>query len=232
MKSLSLLLGVVLALSAQTPASAPAPVRHLVYQFGYNTKVADSGQGTGTTAIDVAGPAKDGGLMVSGTDFWWNTVRPRATNTCEVYADGSVACKQAPYALSPIQRTIFSLLGSDFFKELSKNGTSAWTKTFAITAAVVPGASGFAGQKYTWNCLLDLQGEGPAPGANHLILVRARGSVAQQGGRYRKGIVKLGLLYDPVARVPVFVDETRTHLPQTSVYNNDLVQLKLTKDSS
>ena len=84
------------------PASAqaqPPLIRHLVYQFGFNTKAASAGTGTGTTTVDIYGPTADGGLLISGQDFWWNTVRPRATNTCEVYPNGSVDCKDAPYAI-------------------------------------------------------------------------------------------------------------------------------------
>lgn len=84
MKTLGLCAALVLALTAQTHTTAPTSMRHLVYRFGYNTKVADSGKSTGTTTVDIVGRAPDGGLEISGTDFWWNTVRPRATNTCEV----------------------------------------------------------------------------------------------------------------------------------------------------
>src|SRR5271166_6279246 len=99
MKKVALLLAVLVGSTAQTPA--PKVLRHLVYQFGYNTAVASSGNGTGTTTIDIMGPAADGGLIINGQDSWWNTARPRATNSCEVYPGGRVACSQAPYAISP-----------------------------------------------------------------------------------------------------------------------------------
>ncbi|HTU81924.1 MAG TPA: hypothetical protein VMF61_07330, partial [Candidatus Acidoferrales bacterium] len=99
--------------------TAAGPVRKLVYEFGFNTPVASQGNGTGKETIEILGPAKDGGMMVSGTDYWWNTARPRATNTCEVYATGSVTCAERPYALSPIQLTIFPLLGKNYFKGLN-----------------------------------------------------------------------------------------------------------------
>jgi hypothetical protein len=51
------------ALAQQTATGLPT-VRHLVYQFGYNTKAAKSGTGTGTTTIDIVGLAKDGGMTV------------------------------------------------------------------------------------------------------------------------------------------------------------------------
>src|SRR6202042_1387834 len=112
--------------------------------------VASSGQGTGTTTIDIMGSAKDGGVMISGTDSWWNTARPRATNTCEVYPNGGVSCLERPYALSPIQLTLFPLLGRNYFKALSAGGKPNWTRSYEVKAAIVPGASGFAGQLYTW----------------------------------------------------------------------------------
>jgi hypothetical protein len=228
-KRLGLLLAVVVTLSAQTPAQAP--VRHLVYQFGYNTPVASSGQGTGTTTIDIGGPAKDGGVMISGTDSWWNTARPRATNTCEVYADGGVSCLERPYALSPIQLTLFPLLGRSYFKALSAGGKSSWARNFNLKAAILPGASGFAGQLFTWKCTYALHGQGPVKGAAPLVLILSNGTLEQQGGRYLSATSKQRIVYDPHAQVPAIVRDTRTHLPQTSVYNKDLIEVKLVKDS-
>jgi hypothetical protein len=225
MKSVAVF-AVILALSGQAPA-APSPVLHLVYEFGYNTKVAKSGPGTGTTTIDVGGVAADGGLMVSGTDFWWNTVRPRATNTCEVYVSGSVSCLQRPYALSPIQLTIFPLLARHYFKGLSMNGTSNWKNSFEIKAAIVPGANGFAGQLYTWSCTYTLEGKGVSPESKPLILIQQNGTLNQQGGRFRAATEKAGVLYDPVNKVPAYVSESRTHLPQSTVYNKDSIEVKL-----
>ncbi|MBV8197686.1 MAG: hypothetical protein JO263_06105 [Candidatus Eremiobacteraeota bacterium] len=221
----------VLALMGQTPSQS-TPARHLVYEFGYNTAVASSGQGTGTTTIDIMGPAKDGGVMISGTDFWWNTVRPRATNTCELYPSGKVSCSAAPSAISPIQLTIFPLLASHYFSGLNASGTSSWLRTYTVYAAVLPGAaSGFASNAYTWNCTYSLQGKGLIPKAGGAILVQAHGTLAQQGGRYWKASSKQRIAYDPAAGIPVVVRDVRTHLPMRSVYSNDLVELKLKKDS-
>ncbi len=80
-------------------------------------------------------------MTISGTDFWWNTVRPRATNTCEVYPNGSVTCAARPYAISPIQVTIFSLLGTNYFGGLSGGTHAKWHRKYAIKAAVIPGAT-------------------------------------------------------------------------------------------
>jgi hypothetical protein len=224
-----LLLAGLAALSGQTPAHKS--VRHLVYEFGYNTKVASSGNGTGTTTIDILGPAKDGGVMISGTDSWWNTARPRATNTCELYSDGRVSCSERPYALSPIQLTLFPLLAHGYFSGLSASGTSSWKRSYPVLAAILPGASGLASSPYTWNCTFSLQGKGPIANADGLVLVLATGKLVQQGGRYLSANSKQRIVYDPVAKVPAIVRDERTHLPQRSVYNVDVVEVKLIKDS-
>jgi hypothetical protein len=230
MKRSALFLIAVFGLSAQTPGLAGGPTRHLVYQFGYNTAVASSGNGTGTMAVDIAA-APDGGLTVSAADHWWNTVRPRATNTCEVYADGKVNCSQRPYAVSPMQWTLFPLLGKDYFKGLGSNGTATWTHQFTIYAAIVPGASGFAGNPYTWKFSYTLHGKGLIPKAGQTFLIQTTGTFDQQGGTFRNGISKQRIAYDHSAKIPVVVRDTRTHYPQRNVYNNDLIELKLIKDS-
>lgn len=230
MKTIGLLLMAVVGLSGQAPASAPA--RHLVYEFGYNTKAASSGQGTGTTTVDISGPVADGGVMISGTDFWWNTVRARATNTCELYANGNVRCAQSPYALSPIQLTLFPLLAHNFFKGLSPGGKSSWERSYQVKAAIVAGASGFAGQPYTWDCNYTLQGKGPVANAAPLILITSTGTLNQQSGRSLKATSKQSIVYDPAAKVPAIVHDIRTHIPMKSVYSNDLIELKLMKDSN
>jgi hypothetical protein len=219
----------ILALSAQAPSAGAK--RHLVYEFGYNTPVAKSGNGTGTMAVDITGPVADGGLMVSASDHWWNTVRPRATNTCEVYADGRVNCSQRPYAISPMQLTLFPLLAHDYFKGLGPSGTSTWTRSFQVYAAIIPGASGFAGTPYSWSCSYTLHGKGVIPKAGNSFLIETTGTLDQQGGTYLKATSKQRIAYDRSAKIPVVVRDVRTHLPQRSVYNNDLVELKLVKDS-
>jgi hypothetical protein len=224
-----LLLAVLAGLSAQTPA--PKVLRHLVYQFGYNTPVASSGNGTGTTTIDIMGPAPDGGLIINGQDSWWNTVRPRATNSCEVYPGGKVACSQMPYAISPMQLTIFPMLARGYFKGLNAAATSSWQRSYTVYAAIIPGANGFAGQPYTWKCEYSFHGQGPVPKASPLVLILSDGTLDQQGGRFLNATSKQRIVYDPVAKVPAIVRDVRTHFPQTSVYNNDLIELKLIKDS-
>lgn len=232
MKTLGPLVAAFFILSGQTSPMAAAPLtRHLVYQFGYNTAAASSGNGTGTTTIDIA-PAKDGGVMISGTDHWWNTVRPRATNTCELYPNGNVKCAQAPYSISPIQFTIFPLLAHDYFKKLDSAATSSWSHSFEFYGAIIPGASGFAGQPYTWKCSYNFHGKGPIKNAGHLVLIEAQGTLNQQGGTYLKATSKERIVYDPIAKITAIVRDVRTHIPMRSVYSNDLIELKLTKDSA
>lgn len=230
MKAIGLLLLTLVVLSAQAPAPGGV-TRHLVYQFGYNTKVASSGNGTGTTTVDISGPAADGGLKVSGTDNWWNTARPRATNTCEVYANGTVNCAERPYALSPIQLTLFPLLGRNFFKGLNAAGTSSWQHTYEVKAAILPGASGYAGDLTTWKCTYSLQGNGLIPNAGSSISIKATGTLEQQGSRYFKATSKQSIAYSHQFAIPLVVSDVRTHIPMRSVYSNDLVELKLIKDS-
>jgi hypothetical protein len=235
MKSIGLLVVALVALSGQAPSSAPAsasaPMRTLEYRYGYNVKVASQGTGTGTTTIQILGPAKDGGLMVSGTDFWWNTVRARATNTCEVYANGSVSCAQAPYAISPIQLTIFPMLGASYFSGLSGGSHASWKHNTKVYAAIIPGAAGLASTPTTWTGVMNMQGKGPDNKSGTVVLVQVTGKLEQQGGHYLGLDVKSGIAYDTTAKVPVFVSETRRHLPQTNV-NVQMVQLHLIKDSA
>lgn len=223
--AIAVLTAAVITLSGQAPASSPKHLVHLVYRFGYNTPATNSGNGTGTTTVDVSGPASDGGLIVTGQDYWWNTVRPRAKNTCEVYKDGTVNCNTAPYNLSPMQLTIFPLLGKDYFKHLSA-GSNNWTQAFTVKAVVAPGATGFAGQLYTWNCSFNVTNKGPIPKGDGLVLVTTNGSLVQ--GFFR-ATSKQRIAYDPVNKVPAVVSDVRTHVPQRSSESFDTIELKLQK---
>lgn len=223
------------ALEQQTPAppapaaAAPPAVRHLVYRFGYNTKAADSGTGTGTTTIDIGGVASDGGLTVTATDDWWNTVKPRQSFTCELYSSGSVTCAQAPYAISPIQIAIVPLLGQSYFAALSAGSNASWKQSNEVRATFFPGAtSGFAGQVYTWKCDYTLTGKGTVPDSAPLIFVQSDGAMKQQGGRSITVNQKANIAFDPRIQVPVFIDEEITFIPRLSI-NRYTIQLKLIK---
>lgn len=231
MKKLALLLAVLFGVMAQSPAPAVGVV-HLVYQFGYNVRVETGGQGTGTTAIDISGPAPDGGLLVTGADHWWNTVRPRAANTCEVYPTGAVTCGTRPYAISPIQITLFPLLGHSYFHGLGTAGTGSWKRSYDIKAAIVPGASGPPSNQYTWSVNASLNGTGPIKNTNGMIMVKSTATIDQQGGHYRQATSNAQIVWDPTVHLPVIVHEVRTHLPQQTVYNKDLIELKIQPSES
>jgi hypothetical protein len=226
--ALTVALGICAAAAYASASASLPPDRHLVYEFGLNEKAGNSSQGTGTMTVDIAGPATNGSRVVSASDFWWNTPRARATNTCDVYPDGTMKCDQRPFAISPNQISLFSLLGRDFFDGLGAGGHGKWTQKFTWYAAVIPGATGIPGHPNTWNCVFHMQGKGLASkDSNHVYLVAIDGTMEQQGGHYRAGTVKGGVLYDANIQLPVFVNQTRTRLPQTNVYNNDFFELKL-----
>ena len=63
------------------------------------------------------------------------------------------------------------------------------------------------------------------------MLVEANGSLDQQGGTYLKAKSKQRIAYDPAGKLAVVVSDTRTHIPYRSVYSNDVINLKLIKDS-
>lgn len=208
---------------------APA-VRHLVYRFGYNTKATNEGTGTGTTTIDIGAMASDGGIMVTATDDWWNTVNPRQSYTCEVYPNGGVTCAQPPYAVSPIQIAILPLFGQNVFTALSGNTTASWTQKYNVKATFFPSAaSGFAGQVYTWNCNYTMTAKGTASSSSPLIVVQQNGSMKQQGGRYVTVNQQAGIAFDPRIKMPVLVDETITFVPRLSIAQYT-IQLKLIRD--
>lgn len=226
----------------QQPSATPAPassgaasgagpaVTHLVYRFGYNTKATNQGTGTGTTTIDIGGPAKDGGVNITATDDWWNTVNPRQSYTCEVYPNGGVTCAQPPYAISPIQIAIVPLLAQNYFTALSQGPNSTWSQSYNVRATFAPAAStGFAGQVYTWNCAYKMNGKGTVPNGAPLILIHANGTMKQQGGRYITAKQDANIAFDPRINTPVLVDELITFVPMLSV-NQYTIQLRLIRD--
>jgi hypothetical protein len=214
---------------ATPPATATLPaVRHLVYQFGYNTKAASEGTGTGTTTIDITGLASDGGMTVTATDDWWNTVNPRQTYTCEVYPSGAVTCAQPPYALSPIQVAVVPLLGQTYFASLAANPNATWKQNYNIRATFDPsGSTGFAGEVNTWSCAYTLLGKGTVPNGAPLLLIHSDGMMKQQGGRAITVNQKANILFDPRIQMPVYVDEALNLVPRWGV-DQYTVELKLT----
>jgi len=214
---------------APAPAAAALPtVRHLVYQFGYNTKAASKGNGTGTTTIDIIGLASDGGMTVKATDNWWMAYQPKQSSKCEVYANGNVTCAQAPYSLTVIQLAVLPLLGQTYFAPLSAGLNSSWKQNYNVRATFLPGAAGagFAGQVYTWNGAFTVDGKGTIPQQPPLILIHQNGSMKQQGGRFLTITQKANFLFDPRIKVPVYVNELLRLVPQQSI-NSYSVDMKL-----
>ena len=216
-------------MTGTVPPSAILPsLRHLVYRFGYNTKAAKDGNGTGTTTIDITGIAKNGGMIVKASDNWWNSVNPRQTYTCEVYPDGRVDCVDPPNALSPIQVAIVPLLGKNYFSALAGGAHASWQQSYSVKATFAPvSGRGFVGQVTTWNCSYELQGKGTSPGNGHAVnVVQSTGSMKQQGGRYIKVNQKAGLLFDPTLKMPGYVNESLTFVPRLTT-DRYTVELKL-----
>ena len=217
--------------SGAPPAAAAGggpTVHHLVYRFGYNTKATSSGNSTGTTTIDIGGLAKDGGVTVTATDDWWNTIHPKQSNVCEVYPNGGVTCAKAPYSLSAIQLVVVPLLGQQYFAALSTGLHSSWKQSYNVKATFAPsaGGAGFAGQVYTWQCAYTLNGKGTIPEQPPLILVHLDGAMKQQGGRQITANQKASLLFDPRIKTPVLINEVLTFVPQMSVSSYS-IELKL-----
>ena len=228
MKIPALLIAALLALSGQTPGPSSQAMRHLVYQFGYNAKVADSGPGTGTTTIDIR-QAADGGLRINATDRWWNSVQPDRSSSCELYPNGGVTCDERPYFLTGIQAVIVPLLARDYFQALSVQSNATWNESFDIRALFTPSLYvDFADQLTTWKCASTLNSKGTVPNAAPLILIESNGSMKQEGGRYLSLNQKASIIVDPRINAPVFVTALMTPAPQLTV-DRYSVQLRLVK---
>ncbi|HET9029119.1 MAG TPA: hypothetical protein VFN49_03010 [Candidatus Aquilonibacter sp.] len=224
-----------LLLSAQTPQLSPAPGTqvHLVYRWGFNTEAEKPGPGTGTTTIDLLGPTPDGGVTVAATDWAWNTVRPRQTNVCILYANGRINCAQAPHALSAVQLTILPLLAKGVWANLHAGSASTWEQRYSVTAAVLPAATGqpFLSNPYTWDFVYTFKAQGAISGGGGAVLITSTGTFTQEGGYFR-GSGQQKIAYDPAAGIPIAISDVRTHVPQRSVYSNDSVQAKLVSAGS
>lgn len=248
MKKIIALLAVLLCATAQTPTAAPPAasgaatgsassagsglpaIRHFVYRFGYNTKAADSGNGTGTTTIDITGLAPDGGMLITATDDWWNSVNPKQSSKCEIHTNGDVECPKAPYMITGIQATVVPLLMRGLFKPFASNPNATATHTYNLKATFSPSIQrGFAGQVYTWKCNFSLNGAGTMNDAPHgapLVLIHSKGQMAQQSGRYIKANGKYNIVYDPGYHVPAIVNSEWTFVPRMTV-NYYTVELRL-----
>jgi len=207
-------------------------MRHLVYRFGYNGPADDQGKQTGTTTVDFAGPAADGGVNVSMLDEWWHQARPRQQYTCELYPSGGVKCATAPHAISPIQVTLLPLLAHSYFSALAANPNATWQMSYTVRATFLPQASGgFAGQVYNWQCDYTLTGQGTIPNGAPVLLVHREGQMKQQGGPLLKVNQKTKIAYDPRIHLPVVVGEEVTIVPKVST-NRYIINLRLIQHGS
>jgi hypothetical protein len=209
-------LTLIAMIDSSSPGATPA-IAHADYRFGYNTAAAESGPGTGTMSVDIGPAMPDGGVMISATDNWWNSVRSRATNSCEVYPNGNVSCLQRPYDLSPMQLVLFPMLGSNYFHGLGDAGNGSWTQSYRVSR----------GDIYLWDCVFTMTGSGLVKGANSVYGIDVSGSASQIGGHYRSGDFKQHIDYDREVGLPAIVQDEHARLPQTSVYNRDYVELRL-----
>ncbi|MEO7202318.1 MAG: hypothetical protein ABI431_05925 [Candidatus Tumulicola sp.] len=210
-----------LALSASIEgASAGSPpanftIAHADYRFGYNTEASEAGPDS--TLIVPGAAMADGGVLVSATDTWWNSVRFLATNSCEVYPNGNVTCLDRPYDLSPMQLVLFPMLGHQYFSRLGRSGDGNWTQSYRVSH----------GDLYLYDCQFVMRGSGALGGSNSIFAIDVNGKSDQVGGAYRGGELKQRIYYDVEVGLPAIVEDQRAHLPQTTIYNNDYVELRL-----
>jgi hypothetical protein len=218
MKKLGLLLAALLALAGEAPA---APVRHLEYAFAvYPTAKPNGGLYNGTMSVDILGAAPDGGTLVRASEWWYYTLRPNQTTTCEVYAGGSVHCDDVPPYPSQVELVLFPLLARDFFTGGSSSAASSWQQKFTLS---------FAKGLYQTAVSLDLSAT-PQSGGRALI-VTSKGTFQQLDRRDRKTLEEGRFVYDPASSIPTAVHEVRSPTPTGSVYSQTAVDLLLTHDS-
>src|SRR5262249_19779951 len=160
---------------------------------------ADSGPYTGTLKIDLQPPATDGSIAVAATEMWWNTLRPTATDDCAIFPNGAISCLERPYSLSPMDLTVFPLLATNYFNGLTL-GKSSWPTSFQLTKGIS-----------LWDCAT-MSDQGIVPGTS-LRLVVGTGTITPHGNHYTEEAVQVTtrIAYDPVARLPVLVNQEMLH---------------------
>jgi hypothetical protein len=218
MKRVAMLVTVLLALAGETPAP---PVRHLEYAFAiYPVAKPNNGYYNGTLSVDVLGPAPDGGMLVSASEWWYYTLRPRQTRGCEVYPTGSVRCDDTPPYPSESELVLFPLLADKFISNASATGASSWEQKFTLS---------FSKGLFVTDASMDLSAM--PRGDGRLLDVKSTG-VFQQVDRHQWKEQEDGkFLYDRVASIPVLVHEERAPTPTRSVYSSTAVDLRLIRDS-
>jgi hypothetical protein len=224
MKAFGILAAAILALSAQAPAP---PVRHLEYAFSpyAASRVADtgtigdlSGPGTGTMSIDILGEGTDGGLTISATEDWWNSVRPRQTHTCEVYPNGGLSCDYIP-SPSASELVLLPLLARDYFSGLA---SSKWQQVYKLSF----------GNAYVVTAVKnDLHVTGSSDNGR-IVNVAVDGTLTQLDRHYFQASERGTIAYDTKSSVPVTAHIIRQWTPTDSAFTSNGVDFKLLKDSS
>jgi hypothetical protein len=224
MKIFAILAAAILALSAQAPAPA---VRHLEYAFSPYpvTRVAENGTinpiegpGTGTMSVDILGPASDGGLMISATEDWWYSVRPRQTHTCEVYPSGGLSCDYIP-SPSGSELVLLPLLARDYFAGVA---SSAWQQVYRLSF----------GDAYVVTAVTNNLHVTGSSDDGRLVHIALNGTLTQLDRRYFKATETGTIAYDTKSSVPVEIHMVRQWTPTDSSFSSGAVDFKLLKDSA
>jgi hypothetical protein len=223
MKIFAVLAAAMLALSAQAPAQS---VRHLEYAFSPYpvSRVADngtvgqiSGPGTGTMSVDILGPAADGGLMISATEDWWNSVRPRQTHTCDVSPNGGLSCDYIP-SPSASELVLLPLLARDYFSGVAG---AQWQQAYKLSF----------GNGYVVTAVTnDLHVTGSSD-AGRIVNVALNGTLTQLDRHYFKASELGTIAYDTKAAIPVTAHVVRQWTPTDSSFSSNAVDFRLLKDS-
>jgi len=127
-RRVTIALAFALSCPAVAPAQTPAPLRHLVYSFSYESRQhgavpndpGTSGKSSyngrlddmGTIAVDVLHEAPDRGLVVVVSEQANNT-RNAGPVTCAVYGDTSIVCEPGKTVHSE-EYTLLRFLGANF----------------------------------------------------------------------------------------------------------------------
>jgi hypothetical protein len=228
MKLFGILAAAIFALSAQTPAQAPPqPQRHLEYAFSPYpvTRVVENGTippiegpGTGTMGVDILGQAPDGGLLISATEDWWYSVRPRQTHTCEVYPNGGLSCDYIP-SPSASELVLLPLLARDYFSGVA---SSQWKQTYRLSF----------GDNYVVTAVSnDLKVTGSSD-AGRVVDVAVNGTLTQLDRRYLHATETGTIFYDTKSAIPVAAHIVRQWVPTDSSFSSNAVDFKLLKDSA
>jgi hypothetical protein len=203
-------------------------VRHLEYAFNPYpvSRYTDNGSvgtiegpGTGTMSVDIQGPASDGGLVISATESWYNSIRPRQTHTCEVYSNGGLSCDYIP-APSASELVLLPLLARDYFS--GAGGSAAWQQSYKLS---------FGGGYVVTAVTNDLHVTGTSDGGR-IVNVAVNGTLTQLDRRYFKASEVGTVAFDTKSSVPVTVHVVRQWVPSDSAFSSNGVDFKLMKDSA